>query len=185
MLAFFLRTLRQVDQPGAMQGGHGFLGIVLQLLANDEDGLAVAVTVRVREGDVCRERNVAGQFLPKIPELVAIIPDVVAGGVEGVLLGAGVVTGAPGNNGPPMSACPSKIPSGVSKSWRAGESPPAAALAGGWRSRAAPSRARRVPVLPVRRRVLGRGAVVARGTGSWRAGRIGSVFSLAVIKSRE
>ena len=35
----FRRALRHVNQPGAVQGGHGLLGIVLQILTNDEDGL--------------------------------------------------------------------------------------------------------------------------------------------------
>ena len=50
-----LRTLRQVDHAETVQGGDGLLGIVIEILANDEDGLAVAVAVRVRERDVGRE----------------------------------------------------------------------------------------------------------------------------------
>jgi len=49
------RTLRQVDHAKSMQGNDGLLGIVFKILANDEDGLAVAVAVRVRERDVGRE----------------------------------------------------------------------------------------------------------------------------------
>jgi hypothetical protein len=110
-----LGTLRQVDHAETVQGGDGLLGIVIQVLANDEDGLAVAVAVRVRVRDVGREGNVAGHLLPEITELVARVPDVVAGGVDGVLLRAGVVTGAAGTNAPPMSDWPSKMPIGVSK----------------------------------------------------------------------
>ena len=49
IFAPFSGALRQVDQPGAVQGGHRLLGIVVKVLADDEDGLAVAVAARVRE----------------------------------------------------------------------------------------------------------------------------------------
>ena len=80
--------------PAPCKATNTSFGIVIEVLADDEDGLAVAVAVRVRERDVGRERNVAGHLLPEITELVAHIPDIVAGGVDGVLLRAGVVTGA-------------------------------------------------------------------------------------------
>ena len=56
----FFGTLREVDHARAVQGDDGFLGIVVEVLADDEDGLAVAVAVGVGEGDVGGERNVAG-----------------------------------------------------------------------------------------------------------------------------
>src|SRR5664280_2114437 len=49
------RTLRQVDHAETVHGGDGLLGIVIEVLANDEDRLAVAKTVRVRIHDVGRE----------------------------------------------------------------------------------------------------------------------------------
>jgi hypothetical protein len=49
------RTLCQVDHTRAVLADHGFLGIVIKVLANDQDRLAVAVAVRVRERDVGRE----------------------------------------------------------------------------------------------------------------------------------
>jgi hypothetical protein len=51
----FLRTLRQVDHAETVEGGDGLHGIVIEVLANDEDCLAVAVAVGVRVGDVGRE----------------------------------------------------------------------------------------------------------------------------------
>jgi hypothetical protein len=56
-IGVFLRSLRQVDHPGAMQCRHCFLGIILKVLANDQDGFAVIVTIRVRESNIGRERN--------------------------------------------------------------------------------------------------------------------------------
>ena len=61
-----------------------------RILADDEDGFAVAVAVGVGEGDVGGERDVAGHALAEIAELVAGVPDVIAGGVDGVGVGGGV-----------------------------------------------------------------------------------------------
>src|ERR1035441_8834297 len=85
-----LRTLCQVDHARAVLACHGFLGIVIEILANDQDRLAVAIALRVRERDVGRQGNVPGNLLPEIAELVARVPDVVAGRVDGVLIRAGV-----------------------------------------------------------------------------------------------
>src|SRR5580700_6567426 len=52
-----LGTLREMDHTGAVQGDDGLLGIVVQVLANDEEGLAVAVAVWVGEGEVGGERD--------------------------------------------------------------------------------------------------------------------------------
>ncbi|MHB1743303.1 MAG: hypothetical protein ACYCPO_16985 [Acidobacteriaceae bacterium] len=49
------RTLRQVDHASPMLPGHGFLGVVLEVLANDQHSFAVAEALRVRE------RNVGGE----------------------------------------------------------------------------------------------------------------------------
>ena len=73
--------------------------VVVEVLADDEDGFAVAVTVGVGEGDVGGERDVAGHALPEIAELVAGVPDVIAGGVDGVGVGGGVEAGAAGDEG--------------------------------------------------------------------------------------
>ncbi len=86
-----LRSPSQMDHARTVLADHRFLGIVLEILADDQNGLAVIVALRVREVDVGRERNVSGHFLPQITELVARVPDVVAGGVDGVLLRDGVV----------------------------------------------------------------------------------------------
>ena len=74
-------------------------GVVVEVLANDENDFAVAESVGVGKADVGREGDVAGHFLPEIAELVAGVPDVVAGGVDGVLAGCGVVGGAAGYEG--------------------------------------------------------------------------------------
>ena len=83
--------------PSSVEGDDGFFGVVVEVLADDEDGFAVAVAVGVGEGDVGGERDVAGHLLPEIAELVAGVPDVIAGGVDGVLLCGGVVAGAAGD----------------------------------------------------------------------------------------
>src|ERR1019366_6687277 len=49
------RTLGKVDHAETVEGGDGLLGIVIEVLANDEDCLAVAVAVRVGVRDVGRE----------------------------------------------------------------------------------------------------------------------------------
>ncbi len=54
-----LRTMRQVDHAETVQRGDGLLGIVIQVLPDDKQCLAVPVAVRVRVSDVGRERNVA------------------------------------------------------------------------------------------------------------------------------
>src|SRR6185437_2605460 len=77
----------------------GFFGVVVERLADDEDGFAVAVTVGVGEGDVGGEGDVAGHALEEIAELVAGVPDVIAGGVDGVGVGGGVEAGAGGDEG--------------------------------------------------------------------------------------
>src|SRR5882757_4534005 len=84
----------EVDHAGSVQSYDGLFGVVVEVLANDEECLAVAVAVGVREGDVGCEGDVARDFFPEITELVAGVPDVVIGGVDGVLLGGGVVGGA-------------------------------------------------------------------------------------------
>ena len=92
----FLRTPRQLDHTLAVQRHESFLGIVVEVLANHDDGLAVAIAARVGKADVRGERDVAGHFFPEKTEFIPLIPDVVAGGVDGVLLGAGLVTGTAG-----------------------------------------------------------------------------------------
>ena len=51
--------------PSAVQGDDGFLGVVVERLADDQDGFAVAVAVGVRKGDVGGERYVAGHFFQR------------------------------------------------------------------------------------------------------------------------
>ena len=48
--------------PSAMQRHHDLFGVVLEILANDQHRLAIAVAIGIREGDVGRQRNVAGHL---------------------------------------------------------------------------------------------------------------------------
>ena len=43
------RTLCQVDHARTVLGHHGFLGIVVEILANDQDRLAVVIPVWIRK----------------------------------------------------------------------------------------------------------------------------------------
>src|SRR5580700_7976972 len=91
-----VRTPRQVDHADAVLAEHGFFGIIFEILANDQHYLAIAVSLGVGEGDIGGERKVSGHLLPQKTELIARIPDVVTGRVDGVLLRSVVITGAPG-----------------------------------------------------------------------------------------
>ena len=90
----FIGALRQMEHAQAVQGDHGFFGIVIQILADDQDCFAVAVTVRVGIFDIRRQRNIAGHFFPEITKLIARVPDVVSSGIDCVLFCARIVTGA-------------------------------------------------------------------------------------------
>src|ERR1035438_679562 len=91
-------TFGQVNHAYAMFADHRFLRVVVETLTNDQDCLAIAITLGVWERNVCCKRDVAGHFLPEKAELIARVPDVVAGGIDGVLLRFGVVTGAARNH---------------------------------------------------------------------------------------
>jgi len=67
-------------------------------LAEDEDDFAVAVAIGVGKAGVDGERDVARDFLPQKAELVAGVPDVVAGGVDSVGIRRWVVAGAAGDD---------------------------------------------------------------------------------------
>ena len=84
-----------MDHAGPVQGDHNFSRTVIETLANDQDGLVVVKSVRIRIGDIGCQRDVARHFLPEEAKLVARVPDVVSGGFDGVLLRVGVVGGAP------------------------------------------------------------------------------------------
>src|SRR6185503_21212962 len=49
-----------------------------------EHRFAVAIAIRIGKGDIRRERHVALHLLPEEPELVARVPDVVAGRTDRV-----------------------------------------------------------------------------------------------------
>ena len=84
----------QLDHARTVQRGDGLLGIILEILANDEHCLAIPVTCGVGKGNVGGERNIARHLLPQITKLIPRVPHVVTGGVDGVLPSGGVVTGA-------------------------------------------------------------------------------------------
>src|SRR5215813_1079858 len=43
----FLGPLCEVNHAGAMQGDDGFFGVVVEVLADDEEGLAITITVGI------------------------------------------------------------------------------------------------------------------------------------------
>ena len=45
-------ALGEVDHAGSVEGDYDFFGVVVEVLADDEEGFAVAVAVGVGEGDV-------------------------------------------------------------------------------------------------------------------------------------
>ena len=69
-----------------MQSDDSFLGIVIEVLANDQDCLTVTVAIGTGKFDVGGQRYIAGHLLPCITKLIARVPDVIAGGVHRVLL---------------------------------------------------------------------------------------------------
>ena len=66
----FVRTPRQVDHAHSMLADHGFFGVVFEILSDDQDHFAIAVPLRVGEGNVGCERNVTAHFLPQKTELI-------------------------------------------------------------------------------------------------------------------
>ena len=88
-------ALGEVDHAGSVKCDDGFFGVVVEVLADDEEGFAVVVAVGVGEGDVGGEGDVTGHLLPEVAEFVTGVPDVISGGVDCVLLCCCVVAGAP------------------------------------------------------------------------------------------
>jgi hypothetical protein len=84
-----------------MKGDQGLGGIVVQGLADDQHRLAVAVALGVGIGEVGGQRDVARHLLPEVTELVARVPDVIAGRGDGVGAGplASSVAGRAGHEG--------------------------------------------------------------------------------------
>jgi len=98
-----LGALGQLDHAQAMQCHDDLLGVIVEILADDEDRFAISITVGVGEGDVGGQGSIAGELLPEEAKFVAGVPDVVAGGVDGVLAVAGSKLALPGIAGLPMS----------------------------------------------------------------------------------
>jgi hypothetical protein len=94
-----LRTLRKVDHAAAVLADHGLLGVVIQILANDQDDLSVVIALRIWKCSIGRKRGISVLLLPDVTELIARVPDVVSGGADGVSLGAGVIRAATRHQG--------------------------------------------------------------------------------------
>ena len=77
----------------AMLGRDDFAGIVVQAVTDDQRHLAVVEIVHVRPRHAGRQRNIAGHLVPEEMKFVALVPDVIAGGGDGVGLGRRVITG--------------------------------------------------------------------------------------------
>jgi hypothetical protein len=98
IIAPFSGALGQMDHPGAVLADHGLFRVVVEGLTEDEDDFAVVVAIRIREGCVRGEGDVPRHLLPQKAKLVAGVPDVIAGRMDGVCIGRGVVAGAAGDN---------------------------------------------------------------------------------------
>ena len=120
-------TPGEVDHAGAVLAGHGFLGVVIERLADDEDDFAIAVAFGVGEGEAGGEGEVAGDFFPEIAELVAGVPDVIPGGGDGVGFAGGVEGGGAGDYGGADVGLALEEADGL------GEGAGGAVEAGGWR----------------------------------------------------
>src|SRR3954463_5028354 len=60
----FARTLRKIDHTRTVLGDDGLLGVVVEILANNQDRLSIVITVRIREGCISCKRNVARDLFP-------------------------------------------------------------------------------------------------------------------------
>ena len=92
------RPLRQLDHAGPMRRDDDLRRVVVEILADHQHRLAIAVAVRIGVGDVGGQRHVAGHPLPEETEFVAVVPDVVAGGRDRVLPRRRVEAGAAGHD---------------------------------------------------------------------------------------
>src|SRR5260370_23083929 len=82
----FLFALCQVNHARTVLPGHNFLGIVIEMLPNNQDYLAIVWGAGDRKGGVAREGDIPGHLLPEITELVSRLPDIVTRGVHRTLL---------------------------------------------------------------------------------------------------
>src|SRR5580698_3821405 len=87
----------EMNHARAVLAEHGLLRVVIKVLADDENYLAVSIAVGIWKRSIGSERYITAHLLPEIAELIARVPDVVAGGVDGVLAGRGIVARAAGN----------------------------------------------------------------------------------------
>ena len=92
------RALRQLDHAGPMRRDDDLRRVVVEILADHEHRLAIAVAVRIGVGDVGGQGHVARHPLPEKTKLVAVIPDVVAGGGDRVLPRRRIEAGAAGHD---------------------------------------------------------------------------------------
>ena len=94
-----LRTPGQMNHAGAVLTKHGFLGVVVEALADDEDDFAVVVAFGIGKAGAGGKRDIARHLLPEEAELIARVPDVVAGGGDGVRAGGSIECSAAGDDG--------------------------------------------------------------------------------------
>ena len=92
-------ALGQMDHAGAVFADHGFGGVVLKRLPDNQHNFAVVVAVFAEEGSVGGKGEIAGHLLPEKMKLVARVPDVVAGRADGVGAGFGVEYAGAGHHG--------------------------------------------------------------------------------------
>src|SRR5665213_1985291 len=59
-----LATLRQVNHTATVQSDECLLGIILQVLPNHQDCLAIVVSVRIWKRNIGSKRDIAGHLLP-------------------------------------------------------------------------------------------------------------------------
>jgi hypothetical protein len=70
--------------------------VAVKGLADHEHGLAMGIAARAKEGDVRRERHVAGDLLPREMKVVDAEPHVLAAAAESVGVGGDVIHGGAG-----------------------------------------------------------------------------------------
>ena len=95
-LAFF-RPPGEVHEAASVEGYHGFFGIIIETLANDDYDLAVVIPGGIRKGGVGCQRDVAGHFCPDVAKLIPVIPDVVASRDDRIGAGRRIIAGGPGH----------------------------------------------------------------------------------------
>src|SRR5271156_6553355 len=93
-LRSLFRALRQMNHARAVFSQHRLFRVIVQALSNDQDYLAVVVALGIGKTGVSGEGNVAGHLFPEEAKLIALIPDVVSGRGNRILLRRWIIAGA-------------------------------------------------------------------------------------------